>query len=171
MNLTQRSWPTTPVTEAPGTLSIYDGDNEESTGSNHQLNPTAPANQQLSNEAVSRQLADISQMLAQLTSQVAIGNTLAGPAAQGTNPPSTTPKAMYKARWCNPMFNLLRSLVGEHPRLWDTVLPQAELAWIDKALPSFKDPKLSLEIIPTEAFSDWAWKKASTLIWRVPAAG
>lgn len=22
--------------------------------------------------------------------------------------------------------NLLRSLVGEHPRLWDTVLPQAE---------------------------------------------
>lgn len=70
---------------------IYDGDNEESTGSNHQLNPTAPANQQLYNEAVSRQLAEIARMLAQLTSQVAIGNTLAAPAAQGTNPPSTTP--------------------------------------------------------------------------------
>ena len=50
---------------------LYDGDNEESTGSNHQLNPTAPANQQLYNEAVSRQLAEISRMLAQLTSQVA----------------------------------------------------------------------------------------------------
>lgn len=24
-------------------LTLYDGDNEESTGSNHQLNPTAPA--------------------------------------------------------------------------------------------------------------------------------
>ena len=72
-------------------LTLYDGDNEESTGSNHQLNPTAPANQQLSNEAVSRQLAEIARMLAQLTSQVAIGNTLAAPAAQGTNPPSTTP--------------------------------------------------------------------------------
>lgn len=70
---------------------LYDGDNEESTGSNHQLNPTAPANQQLSNEAVSRQLAEIARMLAQWTSQVAIGNTLAAPAAQGTNPPSTTP--------------------------------------------------------------------------------
>ncbi|KAI5311480.1 hypothetical protein L3X38_000206 (mitochondrion) [Prunus dulcis] len=31
-------------------LTLYDGDNEESTGSNHQRNPTAPANQQLSNE-------------------------------------------------------------------------------------------------------------------------
>lgn len=70
---------------------IYDGDNEESTGSNHQLNPTAPANQQLYKEAVSRQLAEIARMIAQLTSQVAIGNTLAAPAAQGTKPPSTTP--------------------------------------------------------------------------------
>lgn len=50
---------------------LYDVDNEESTGSNHQLNPTAPANQQLSNEAVSRQLSEIARMLAQLTSQVA----------------------------------------------------------------------------------------------------
>ena len=33
---------------------LYDGDNEESTGSNHQLNPTAPPNPLLSNEAVSR---------------------------------------------------------------------------------------------------------------------
>ena len=64
---------------------LYDGDNEESTGSNHQLNPTAPANQQLSNEAVSRQLAEISRMLAQLTSQVAIGNILA---ARSRNKPS-----------------------------------------------------------------------------------
>jgi hypothetical protein len=71
-------------------LTLYDGDNEESTGSNHQLNPIAPTNQQLSNEAVGRQLAEIARMLAQLTSQVAIGNTLAAPAAQGTNPPSTT---------------------------------------------------------------------------------
>lgn len=52
-------------------LTLYDGDNEESTGSNHQRNPTAPANQQLSNEVVSRQLAEIAWMLAQLTSQVA----------------------------------------------------------------------------------------------------
>jgi len=37
---------------------ISDVDNEESTGSNHQLNPTAPANQLLSNEAVSRQLSE-----------------------------------------------------------------------------------------------------------------
>lgn len=50
---------------------LNDGDNEESTGSNPQLNPTAPANQQLSNEAVSRQLAEIARMIAQLTSQVA----------------------------------------------------------------------------------------------------
>ena len=71
-------------------LTLYDGDNEESTGSNHQLNPTAPANQQLSNEAVSRQLAEIARMLAQLTSLVAIGNSPAAPAAQGTNPTSTT---------------------------------------------------------------------------------
>ena len=68
---------------------IYDGDNEESTGSNHQLNSTAPANLQLYNEAVSRQLAEIAWMLAQLTSQVAVENTLAALAAQETNPPST----------------------------------------------------------------------------------
>lgn len=69
-------------------LTLYDGDNEESTGSNHQRNPTAPANQQLSNEVVSRQLAEIAWMLAQLTSQVAEIPWLH---AQGTNPPSTTP--------------------------------------------------------------------------------
>ena len=68
---------------------IYDGDNEESTGSNHQLNPIAPANWQLYNEVVSHQLAKISWMLAQLTSQVAVRNTSAAPAAQETNPPST----------------------------------------------------------------------------------
>ncbi|THG07313.1 hypothetical protein TEA_006669 [Camellia sinensis var. sinensis] len=48
---------------------LYDEDNEESTGFNHELNPTAPINQQLSNKAVSRQLVEIAQMLAQLTLQ------------------------------------------------------------------------------------------------------
>ena len=70
---------------------IYDRDNEESTGSNHQLNPTAPTNWQLYNEAVSHQLAEIAWMLAQLISQVAVENTLAAPVAQETNPPSTNP--------------------------------------------------------------------------------
>ncbi|KAL7240069.1 hypothetical protein ACSBR2_005852 [Camellia fascicularis] len=70
---------------------LYDRGNEESIGSNHHLNPTTLANQQLSNEVVSRQLVEIARMLAQLTSQVAIGKTLVAPATQGTNPPSTTP--------------------------------------------------------------------------------
>ncbi|THG15218.1 hypothetical protein TEA_019291 [Camellia sinensis var. sinensis] len=70
---------------------LYDEDNEESTGFNHELNPTAPINQQLSNKAVSRQLVEIAQMLAQLTLQVAIEKTLAARATQRTNPPSTTP--------------------------------------------------------------------------------
>lgn len=59
-----------PVTEAPGSLSM-----RETMKSPLALttNPIAPENQQLSNEAVSRQLAEISRMLAQFTSQVAIG--------------------------------------------------------------------------------------------------
>lgn len=77
---------------------LYDGDNEESTGSNHQLNPTAPANQPLSNEAVSRQLAEIALLLAQLTSQVAIGNTQ----AQRTDPEPQTQPRVADARPVDP---------------------------------------------------------------------
>jgi len=129
VNQTQRSWPAS----HRGTGNpLYDGDNEESTGSNHQLNPTAPANRQLSNEAVSRQLAEIARMLAQLTSQVAIGKTLAAPAAQGTNSPSTTPAhrtqiqpKIADARLVDPLTYPAQNQ-PEVPELWITTRKRSE---------------------------------------------